>query len=121
MTETKTLILLIVFAAVGGFLRFFVEYKFPPIGRNAFPVATLFVNVVGSFMLGLVIALPSLWHVALGTGLCGALTTFSGVSLQLTRRLHSGDVKQALYYFSALISAGLLSAWAGIQLGQTFS
>jgi len=120
MTETVTLILFIVFAAVGGFLRFFVEYRFPPTGRTAFPMATLCVNIIGSFILGLVVALPSLWHVALGTGLCGALTTFSGVSLQLTRRLRSGDLKQALFYFSALISAGLLSAWAGIQLGQSF-
>jgi CrcB protein len=90
----------------------------PPVGKSAFPRATLMVNVIGAFLLGIVLALPGEWQVILGVGLCGALTTFSGVSLQLHRRLKSQAVRPALIYAVTLITSGVTAAGFGIILGR---
>ena len=105
-------------AALGGLIRFAVEYYLPPVGSSAFPRATWLVNVVGAFLLGIVLALPGDWQVILGIGLCGALTTFSGVSLQLHRRLMAQAFKPAMIYAVTLITGGIVAAGAGLILGR---
>lgn len=112
------LTLFIVAAAVGGFIRFAIEYYLPPVGSSAFPRATLLVNIVGAFVLGIVLALPGEWQVILGVGLCGALTTFSGVSLQLHRRLTAQAFRPAMIYAVSLITGGLIAAGLGLILGR---
>lgn len=112
------LTLFIVAAAVGGFIRFAIEYYLPPVGSSAFPRATLLVNIVGAFVLGIVLALPGEWQVILGVGLCGALTTFSGVSLQLHRRLTAQAFRPAMIYAVSLITGGLVAAGLGLILGR---
>ena len=112
------LTLFIVAAAVGGFIRFAFEYYLPPVGSSAFPRATLLVNIVGAFVLGIVLALPGEWQVILGVGLCGALTTFSGVSLQLHRRLTAQAFRPAMFYAVSLITGGLVAAGLGLILGR---
>jgi CrcB protein len=105
-------------AALGGFIRFAVEYYLPPVGSSAFPRATLLVNVVGAFLLGIVLALPGQWQVILGIGFCGALTTFSGVSLQIHRRLTAQAFRPAMIYAVTLLTAGILVAGIGLILGR---
>ena len=112
------LLLFISLAALGGFIRYAIEYYLPPVGASAFPRATLIVNIAGSFLLGLVLALSGQWQVILGIGFCGALTTFSGVSLQLHRRLTSKAYRAAGIYLVALITGGLCAAGAGIVIGR---
>jgi CrcB protein len=112
------LTLFIFAAALGGFIRFFLEYYLPPVGASAFPRATMLVNVAGTFILGIVMALPGQWQVILGIGFCGALTTFSGVSLQLHRKLSSQAFRPAMIYAVTLISAGVTAAGIGIILGR---
>jgi fluoride exporter len=112
------LMLFIVAAALGGFIRFALEYYLPPVGSSAFPRATWLVNVVGAFLLGMVLALPGEWQVILGIGLCGALTTFSGVSLQLHRRLMAQAFKPAMIYAVTLLSGGIVAAGVGLILGR---
>jgi CrcB protein len=110
--------LFVVAAALGGFIRFAVEYYLPPVGSSAFPRATLLVNVFGAFLLGIVLALPGQWQVILGIGLCGALTTFSGVSLQLHRRLVAQAFRPAMIYAVTLITLGVTAAGLGLILGR---
>jgi CrcB protein len=112
------LLLFISASAFGGFTRSTVEYYLPPVGSSAFPRATLLVNVVGSFILGISLALPGQWYVIVGTGFCGALTTFSGVSLQLHRRLNAEAYKSALLYLGALLGFGIVAAGVGLLLGN---
>jgi fluoride exporter len=112
------LMLFIVAAALGGFIRFALEYYLPPVGSSAFPRATWLVNVVGAFLLGIVLALPGEWQVILGIGLCGALTTFSGVSLQMHRRLMAQAFKPAMIYAVTLLSGGIVAAGVGLILGR---
>ena len=69
-------------AALGGGLRFVAEYLLPPVGSRGYPRATLAVNLIGSFVIGVAQGAPEPLVTVLSVGVCGALTTFSGVSLQ---------------------------------------
>lgn len=112
------LLLFVIAAALGGFIRFALEYYLPPVGSSAFPRATWLVNVVGAFLFGVALALPGDWQVILGIGLCGALTTFSGVSLQLHRRLMAQAFRPAMIYAVTLLTGGIVTTGAGLILGR---
>ena len=111
------IIWLIVAAAIGGLTRFTVEYFLPPVGTQAFPRATLIVNVVGTFLLGIFLAAPHDVRLVVGSGFCGALTTFSGVSLQLHRRFSAGDRSAGVRYLGSTLVLGLAAAAIGMALG----
>ena len=105
-------------AAFGGAARFVCEFYWPPVGHSAFPRATLVVNVVGSFILGTVAYAPSDAKLWIGTGLCGALTTFSGVSVQLYRRAVGRAWWQMSQYLASLLALGLVAARVGIEVSS---
>ena len=105
-------------AAFGGVLRLLAESHWPPVGPSAFPRATLIVNCVGSFILGLVFNAGHDLRLVVGTALCGALTTLSGVSLQLHRRVAAGGFGPALTYLVATLFSCLLCAEVGLQLSH---
>jgi CrcB protein len=109
--------LFLVGAALGGALRFLAEYYVPPIGTSGFPRATLIVNVIGSFVLGVVWHAGSDVRIVVGTGVCGALTTFSGVALQVLRRLRAHAVMSAMAYIAATLALGLAAAAVGLWIG----
>lgn len=111
-------LLFVIAAAAGGAIRFAVEYRWPPVGQNAFPRATLVVNIAGSFILGLVLSAPSDTNLIIGTALCGALTTFSGVSLQMQKRFAAGAIAQAFKYLLLLSVSGISVAALGMWLGS---
>ena len=113
-----TLVYLALAAAIGGVLRFTIEYKLPPVGPRAFPRATLIVNLLGTFVLGIVSVSNADMKLIIGTGLCGALTTFSGVSLQLHRRIIAKAWSSTIAYLAVTLIGGIIFAWLGIQLGK---
>lgn len=105
-------------AAVGAPVRFLVDLALKRRFGEAFPWGTLLVNAVGSLVLGALMALPlSPGATALlGTGLCGALTTYSTFAyetVQLTRTRSRG---RALLYVLASLALGLGSAWLGLTV-----
>lgn len=91
----------------------------------AWPWATFLVNVAGAFVLGLVGAVfirgpgrPGVPRALLGTGLCGALTTFSTLQVEVVLMLRDGAVGLAAGYAGASLAAGLAAVWAGDRLVQ---
>ena len=77
------------------------------------PWATFAVNIVGAFLLGYFVTrlqerLPqsSYRRPLLGTGFCGALTTFSTMQVELLRMLDAGRVALALVYAVGSVVAG---------------
>jgi CrcB protein len=88
-------------------------------GRG-FPWGTLVVNVVGAFVLGLTIGLVRadrigpLWVTLVGTGFCGALTTFSGLAARLEVDLRERRVVPAFAFAAATLLLGLPAAAAGL-------
>ena len=82
-------------AAIGAVARYLVAnlvVKWQ--GTGTFPTATLVVNVIGSFVLGLVVLGGASDPAALliGTGACGAFTTYSSFSVQTVRLWEDGKV-----------------------------
>lgn len=105
-------------AALGAPARFLVDLALKRRFGEDFPWGTLLVNAVGSLFLGALTALPLSSEAAafLGTGLCGALTTYSTFaheSVQLTRAKARG---RALSYVLASLCLGLGSAWLGLTV-----
>src|SRR5256885_3984462 len=83
---------------------------------TTWPWATFIVNVAGAFMLGYVatrlqerLPLSAYRRPFLGTGLCGALTTFSTVQLELVRMLDHGRIGLAAGYAGASVVAGFIA------------
>ena len=80
------------------------------------PWATFAVNIVGALALGAVAALTQQGtgrRALLGAGLCGGLTTFSTLQLELLRMLDAGRGGLAVGYGAASIALGLLAAVLG--------
>ena len=83
--------------AIGAWLRFQISAWFAAWFGKGFPYGTLFVNVLGSFIMGLLVgaiaahtmsAVP--WHDFIGEGMLGALTTFSTFSMDTFAAFRAG-------------------------------
>ena len=87
-----------------------------PAEPGTWPWATFAVNLAGAFLLGLVLGGSRLRRSLLGTGFCGALTTFATFQLELLRMLDLGQVALALGYAVAIVTLGLAAVAAGARL-----
>jgi CrcB protein len=91
-----------------------------PITPGALPWATLVANVAGSLLRGWLVTTVAAgrWRPLVGTGFCGALTTFSGFQLQLVELADSGHAALAAVYLAVSIAAGLAAAALGRWLAR---
>jgi CrcB protein len=114
-------VVLAVFAGgcLGGWARYGITAHWTA-GPSRFPWATLVVNTAGAFVLGVIVvvaaqAVPSRYvRPLLGTGFCGAFTTFSSVVVGADELVAHGHAATAAGYLLASIAAGLLAAWLGV-------
>lgn len=86
-----------------------------------FPWVTLAINVVGSFLLGLVVGSTPPDHAGrllFGTGFCGGFTTFSSLSVELLTLMQRGAHGRAVAYVAASVLLGLLAACSGATFGR---
>ena len=98
-----------------------LEWIPPHPGR--WPWATFIVNVVGAFMLGYFatrlqerLPLSAYRRPLLGTGLCGAFTTFSTMQVELLRMLDRGEDGLAFGYAAASVVAGFVAVAAATAM-----
>lgn len=113
-----SLILVMVGAAVGAPLRYLTDRAVQSRHDTTFPWGTFVVNVVGSFVLGLATGrLPSDLQLLVGTGFCGALTTYSTFSYETLRLAEDGSLLLAVANVAASVAAGLAAAFLGAGLG----
>jgi fluoride exporter len=114
-----TVVLVLVGGAVGAPLRYLTDLYVQSRHDSVFPWGTLIVNVTGSFVLGLVAqrvdqAAAPAWLLALfGTGVCGALTTFSTFSFETVRLVEDGSWWEA----SANVLVSLVAGAGACSLG----
>ncbi len=104
-------------AAVGAPARYLVDRAVQR--RLGAPWGTVVVNVAGSFLLGALVVLTGGqggWHLLVGTGLCGALTTWSTFAYETVRRTENGEparaAVEAVVGIAAGVAAAVLGAWA---------
>ncbi|MCP3027199.1 fluoride efflux transporter CrcB [Halobacillus sp. A5] len=114
----------IVLVGVGGFigavLRFAVSEHVKQNYSFKLPAATLFVNLSGSFLLGLLTALETAEPISLlfGVGMLGAFTTFSTFKLEGIQLRVDKERKQFLLYNVISYGGGIFLAFIGIILGR---
>ncbi|WP_250445955.1 CrcB family protein, partial [Actinotalea sp. C106] len=93
---------------------------------GTWPTATFLANLLGAFLLGLLLEAlvrrgaesprGQVLRLGLGTGVLGGFTTFSSLALELDRLLADGAVVLAAGYAAASLTLGLAACFAGVTL-----
>jgi len=116
----KNLLLVGLGGSIGSMVRYAVSLL---TNSKLFPYATLSVNIIGSFIIGIVFALSikeaglsNNWRLFLATGICGGFTTFSAFSLENMGLLQSGRIGIALTYIIISIVLGIAATFLGYLL-----
>lgn len=108
-----TVAMVLLGGAIGAPMRYLADLFIQSKHDSVFPWGTFTVNVVGSLILGVTAAVvndlgPPAWVLALvGTGFCGALTTFSTFGFETIRLLEEGSVLTAVANCAASLMVGL--------------
>lgn len=111
-------------AMIGAPLRFLTDRAVQARHETAFPWGTFTVNVLGSLILGVLTgatvagAASSHTQLFLGTGLCGALTTYSTFSYETLRLSEGGAGFYAAANVLASVAAGLGAVFVGVALAE---
>ena len=117
-----TALLVVLGAALGAPLRYLVDRAVQARHDSVFPWGTFTVNVAGSLLLGVLLGSAGRHHVPgsvqalLGTGLCGALTTYSTFGYETLRLIEDGARGCALLNVVASVGAGLGAALCGTMV-----
>ena len=117
-------LLVVLGAVVGAPLRYLTDRAVQARHDSVFPWGTFVVNATGCLILGLLTgaasagaASPHL-QLLLGTGLCGALTTYSTFSYETLRLTETGAGLYAAANVVTSLVAGLGAAFAGVAIAQ---
>jgi fluoride exporter len=101
--------------AAGTLARAGLAHAFP-VHPGAWPWATFVVNIVGTLILGWVVVAKVAWRPLVGSGFCGALTTFSTLQVQVFELGDDGHVLLAAAYVAGSVACGLAAANVGSRL-----
>lgn len=119
-------LLVAVFGAGGAVCRYALDGWVSDWTRGQFPWGTLTVNIIGSFALGVIVALTTerlvaspQWRIALGIGFIGAFTTFSTYAYETVKLAEDGTVGLALANAVGMVGLGLAAAAIGLAVGRT--
>ena len=115
----KNIILVGFGGMIGSVLRYVTGLL---IKHDGFPVATLVVNILGSFVIGCVMAMAVKqanfgdWRLFLATGICGGFTTFSAFSWECLQMIQQQRFMAAAFYISISLIAGIAATFFGYWL-----
>ncbi len=105
---------------IGSILRYGIGKSVDGKFSGAFPWGTLTVNIVGSFIIGLIymlmlrkIGITENWRLFLGVGFCGGFTTFSAFAWENVNLLDQKLIGTSLLYIVTSVILGLLAIVAG--------
>lgn len=110
---------------IGSVARYWIAGWVQGLGGSTFPYGTLGVNVLGSFLLGVVAALslergmlsPNA-RLFLGVGFCGGFTTMSTFSYECIELMRQGSLVPALLNVGSTLTACLGGVWIGAAIGR---
>ena len=121
------MIRLLLLIGIGGFtgsiLRFIVQQATDRYLSTTLPVGIFLVNIVGSFLIGIIFGLALEKNVLsdemrlmLATGFCGGFTTFSAFSFDNLKLLENSEYMHAILYSGGSVILGILATFLGIAL-----
>lgn len=123
MINFKHILVVLVGSGTGGVLRYLVTLSLQDKITGKYPYSTFLVNVLGSVIIGMVIAAigkqseeSASLKLLLATGFCGGFTTFSAFALENVELIRTGNYSTALTYILCSILAGILGTFAGIMM-----
>jgi CrcB protein len=108
---------------VGAPSRYLLDRAISRRVESDLPWGTFVINVTGSLLLGFLTGLtltghlPEIGKALLGTGFCGAYTTFSTFTFETVRMLEDGRILDAVGTMVSSVVAGLAAAAAGLAVG----
>jgi len=109
-------------SALGGVARYWFSGVVARLIGETFPWGTLFINIIGSFIIGFFatltgpdgrILVPSVARQFVMIGLCGGFTTFSSFSLQTLNLATDGEYLYAGLYIVLSVVLCLIAVWLG--------
>jgi fluoride exporter len=108
--------------AIGSSARYGVNLIAPRVVGEGFPWATIFVNILGSFLMGYLTALFSVKYcddinlrLFLTTGLLGGFTTFSAFSLDFVNLMQRGEMTLAAGYAVGSVVLSIFAVLIGFK------
>ncbi len=107
------------YVAIGGFFGAILRYAISTWNKKAFPFGTFFVNVIGSFLLGVIngLHMSDPWLFILGAGFLGAFTTFSTFHHELLKLFYK-NFKKGVFYLTSTYISGISLAFLGFLVGK---
>ena len=121
----KALVFIAVGGAVGAVLRYGTSVTVYSLLGRGFPYGTLFVNVSGSLLMGLLsvlmlerLDLGAEWRAAILVGVLGSFTTFSTFSIETLNLLEQGEMFRAIANVALSVLLCLVAVWFGVVLGR---
>jgi len=121
----QTLLFVALGGALGSALRYLVNVSLPRLFGHGFPYATMTVNVLGSFVMGVLVVVLAMkggnrFAPFLMTGILGGFTTFSAFSLDAAKLWEAGEVTTAAGYVIGTVVLGLAALFAGMAFARGF-
>ena len=120
----KQFLLVFVGGGLGSVFRFFLS-QISFFNFSKFPISTLLSNIIGCFILGLILGyaikneqLNSPQTLLLATGFCGGLTTFSTFAYENISMIKSGEISQIFFYTFLSLLFGFIAIFIGLQLSK---
>lgn len=117
----RQLLLVALGGAIGSAMRYLTAILLARHYTGSIPLATLVVNVLGCFLIGLLIGLCSettYLRLLFITGFCGGFTTFSTFTAESYVMFREGAYGLALLYIAGSVLIGLLALWIGLYVSR---
>ena len=120
MISIKNILLVVLGSGIGGASRFVLAEIIKQKTTMKFPIGTHLINIVGCFIIGIVLSYYSKSttdntgiKLLLTTGFCGGFTTFSAFAAENLQLIKSGNQLTALFYITLSVVLGIIATFLG--------
>ncbi|MBI4211681.1 MAG: fluoride efflux transporter CrcB [Deltaproteobacteria bacterium] len=124
----KNFFLISLGGAVGTGARYLLSLAFMHWIHPAFPYSTLIINIIGSFLMGLVVQLglntdliPLHLRIILTTGVLGGFTTYSAFNAEVLQHFQHGAYRSGIFHVMLMVTGCLVAGMLGLLIAKRFS